>query len=75
MLDFFRRLRAQGKLVFLCVHPNEPVHLEILAEVCDRHVFVQKDAARCSRLLFADRLDTLVREPAVASYLGRLAVS
>ena len=72
MLDFFRRLRAEGRLVFLCLHPNEPVHLEILAEVCERFVFVQKDAARVSRLLFADSLPALAREAAVASYLGRL---
>ena len=72
MLDFFRRLRAEGRLVFLCLHPNEPVHLEILAEVCERFVFVQKDAARVSRLLFAESLPVLAREPAVAGYLGRL---
>ena len=48
MLDFFRRLRAQGRLVFLCLHPNEPVHLDILAEVCERFVFVHKDDARAS---------------------------
>jgi hypothetical protein len=72
MLDFFRHLRAEGRLVFLCLHPNEPMHLEILAEVCQRFVFVQKDAARVSRLLFADTLGALTREPAVATYLGRL---
>ena len=27
MLDFFRKLRAEGRLVFLCLHPNEPWHL------------------------------------------------
>ncbi|MEZ5904225.1 MAG: hypothetical protein R3C69_03665 [Geminicoccaceae bacterium] len=32
MLAFFRRLRAEGRLVFLCVHPNERFHLEILQE-------------------------------------------
>jgi len=74
MLDFFRRLRGDGRLVFLCLHPNEPVHLDILAEVCDRFVFVHKDAARVSRLLFADSLGALTREAAVASYLGRLVV-
>ena len=75
MLDFFRRLRAEGRLVFLCLHPNEPVHLEILAEVCERFIFVQKDAARVSRLLFADSLPVLAREAAVAAYLGRLMVA
>jgi ABC-type branched-subunit amino acid transport system ATPase component len=74
MLDFFRRLRGEGRLVFLCLHPNEPVHLDILAEACERFVFVQKDAAGISRLLFADTLGALTAETAVAGYLGRLAV-
>ena len=26
MLDFFRKLRREGRLVFLCVHPNERFH-------------------------------------------------
>ena len=42
MLDFFRRLRDEGRLVFLCVHPNERFHLEILEEICGRFIFVQK---------------------------------
>ena len=75
MLDFFRRLRAQGKLVFLCLHPNDPVHLDILAEVCDRYMFMRKDEQRRSRLLFADTLPTLMREAPVRSYLGTLAAA
>jgi ABC-type Na+ transport system ATPase subunit NatA len=73
MLDFFRQLRGEGKLVFLCLHPNEPVHMDILAESCDRYIFVQKDPARVSRLLFAPTLGELVRQAPVAAYLGRLA--
>jgi ABC-type multidrug transport system ATPase subunit len=42
MLDFFRRLRASGRLVFLCLHPTERYHLEILREVCERFIFVEK---------------------------------
>jgi ABC-type oligopeptide transport system ATPase subunit len=72
MLDFFQRLRASGKLVFLCLHPNEPVHLDILAEACERFIFVHKDEARVSRLLHAATLSELVAAPAVASYLGAL---
>lgn len=72
MLDFFRRLKAQGRLVFLCVHPNEPVHLDILAEVCDRHIFVHKNSERVSQLSFAGTLGELVRDPKVAAYLGAL---
>jgi energy-coupling factor transporter ATP-binding protein EcfA2 len=73
MLDFFRRLRNDGKLVFLCLHPNDPVHLDILSEVCDRHMFMQKDEQRLSRLMFANTLGALMREPKVAAYLGKLA--
>jgi energy-coupling factor transporter ATP-binding protein EcfA2 len=72
MLDFFRRLRAQGKLVFLCLHPNDPVHLDILAEVCDRYMFMRKDEQRRSRLLFADTLPELMQDASVRSYLGKL---
>jgi ABC-type multidrug transport system ATPase subunit len=42
MLDFFRRLRAEGRLVFLCVHPNERFHLEILQEICESFLFVHE---------------------------------
>jgi ABC-type oligopeptide transport system ATPase subunit len=72
MLNFFRHLRDEGRLVFLCLHPNEPVHLEILEEVCSQFIFVHKNAERVSSLLFADALEPLRRNPPVASYLGDL---
>ncbi len=75
MLDFFRRLRAQGRLVFLCLHPNDPVHLDILAEVCDRYMFMRKDEQRRSRLLFADTLPELMQDASVRSYLGTLVAA
>ena len=68
MLDFFRRLRGEGRLVFVCLHPNEPYHLEILQEVCERYVFVQQ-----GRLTLAPDWDALLALPAVRSYLGPLA--
>ena len=67
MLDFFRKLRAQGRLVFLCVHPNEPFHLDILREICERYIFVQK-----GRLSHAPNFETLVSQDAVRDYLGDL---
>ncbi|MEO5669276.1 MAG: ATP-binding cassette domain-containing protein, partial [Ramlibacter sp.] len=42
MLDFFRKLRSEGKLVFLCLHPNEPYHIEILRGSCEQFIYVQK---------------------------------
>ena len=75
MLDFFQRLRNSGKLVFLCLHPQEPVHLDILQSACERFVFVEKDAARVSRLRQAATLRELAAYPAVANYLGSLLAS
>ncbi|GAB4560084.1 MAG: ATP-binding cassette domain-containing protein [Rhizobacter sp.] len=73
MLDFFRRLRAEGRLVFLCLHPNEPVHLDIFNEVCDRYLFVHKDESRVSRVMQAGSLHQLARDARVRHYLGKLA--
>jgi ABC-type multidrug transport system ATPase subunit len=68
MLDFFRRLRDSGKLVFLCLHPNEPYHIDILRETCERFIFVDR-----GRLAHAPDFAALARQPAVAAYLGKLA--
>jgi len=72
MLDFFGRLRDEGKLVFLCLHPNEPVHLDILEQACERFVFVQKDEAGISRLQIAPSMQALLAMPGAADYLGAL---
>jgi ABC-type Na+ transport system ATPase subunit NatA len=40
MLDFFRRLRGENRLVFVCVHPTARYHLEILREICESFLFV-----------------------------------
>jgi ABC-type Na+ transport system ATPase subunit NatA len=71
MLDFFRRLRSEGKLVFLCLHPNETVHLDILAEVCERFLFVHKQDG-VSRITSSDSLAELAADERVARYLGQL---
>ncbi|GGK20578.1 ATP-binding cassette domain-containing protein [Salinarimonas ramus] len=67
MLDFFRKLRAEGRLVFLCVHPNERFHLEILEEICERFVFVQKGA-----VTQAPDWASLLALPQTRAYLGSL---
>jgi ABC-type multidrug transport system ATPase subunit len=68
MLDFFRRLRHDGRLVFLCLHPTEPFHLDILRETCERFVFVNR-----GRVVQADDWGALVGQESVRSYLGVLA--
>ncbi len=68
MLDFFQRLRAEGRLVFLCVHPNEPFHVKIMREACERYIFVQK-----GQLSHANDYDALLETTGVQDYLGALA--
>jgi ABC-type multidrug transport system ATPase subunit len=68
MLDFFRRLRDEGRLVFVCLHPTERYHLEILREICERFVFV--DRGRIS--LFPD-FESLAADATAAGYLGTAA--
>lgn len=67
MLDFFRALKSQGCLVFVCLHPNEPYHVELLNEICDRFLFVNK-----GRLSEGANLRALSEQPAFRDYLGRL---
>ena len=67
MLDFFRKLRSEGRLVFLCVHPNEPFHLEILQEICERYFFIN-----AGRVHSAKTYDHMLSLDGVQTYLGEL---
>jgi ABC-type multidrug transport system ATPase subunit len=67
MLDFFRKLRGEGKLVFVCLHPQEPYHVEVLEEICERFIFV-----RGGRLAHARTLGELGTLPEFGQYLGKL---
>jgi energy-coupling factor transporter ATP-binding protein EcfA2 len=68
MLEFFKRLRQGGKLVFLCLHPNEPWHVDILRQSCERFLFVHKGI-----VTQAPDWDSLCSDERVRHYLGALA--
>jgi hypothetical protein len=57
----------RGRLVFLCVHPNERFHLEILEEICERFIFVQKGTVTP-----APTIAGLVAHEPCRAYLGDL---
>ena len=69
MLDFFRKLRGEGRLVFLCLHPNERYHIDILRESCERFIFVQQGVVS-----HAPNFRALVQDERVRNYLGALAL-
>jgi hypothetical protein len=67
MLDFFRRLRGEQRLVFVCLHPNERYHLDILHEICERYMFVFQGTVS-----EAPDFDALLEDRRVRDYLGHL---
>ena len=67
MLEFFRKLKSEGRLVFLCIHPNEKFHLEIMQEICEQFIFVQSGTVST----YPD-FGSLIKRPEVRTYLGKL---
>jgi ABC-type lipopolysaccharide export system ATPase subunit len=68
MLDFFRKLRGEGRLVFICLHPTARYHLDILREICERFLFVEGGTVTA-----APDFTTLLADERVRRYLGPLA--
>lgn len=66
MLDFFRDLRQDGKLVLMSLHPTEQYHLDILQEVCEQFLFISKGT-----LSRHESWESFVSNPDIRSYLGR----
>jgi ABC-2 type transport system ATP-binding protein len=66
MLDFFRRLRGEGKLVFVCLHPSARYHLEILKEIAETFLLVHG-----GRVTGKPSFAELVADDRVQAYLGR----
>jgi ABC-type uncharacterized transport system ATPase subunit len=64
MLNFFRQLRERGRVVFLCVHPCEAFHLDILRQTCERYLFVSQ-----GNVSEWPDWESLRTQPGVAEYL------
>lgn len=67
MLNFFRKLRGDGRLVFLCLHPTAQYHVAILQEICERFLFVADGTVSA-----APNIATLCGDARAARYLGKL---
>jgi ABC-type multidrug transport system ATPase subunit len=65
MLDFFRKLRAEGRVVFLCLHPTATYHLEILSEIAERFLLVA-----AGTVTQVPNFRTLISDPRMRAYLG-----
>ena len=67
MLDFFRKLRGEGRLVFICLHPTARYHLDILREICERFIFVSTGVVTP-----LGDYEALLAHPPARAYLGDL---
>ena len=65
MLDFFRRLKREGRVVFVCLHPTERYHLEILREISERLIYVEK-----GKITLFPGVAAACADARVAAYLG-----
>ena len=65
MLDFFRTLRDEGRLVVICLHPTARYHLEILREICAGFLLVSGGTVASFRDFSA-----LIDDPRARQYLG-----
>jgi ABC-type Na+ transport system ATPase subunit NatA len=68
MLDFFRKLRGDNRLVFICLHPTAAYQITIMKEVCERFLFVNGGTVS-NHATFAD----MASRGDVRQYLGALA--
>jgi ABC-type branched-subunit amino acid transport system ATPase component len=67
MLRFFDQLRRRDRLLFVCLHPQEPWQVELLREIAESFVFVDR-----GRVTEHQSFDDLIRVPAARDYLGHL---
>lgn len=65
MLDFFRKLRTEGRLVFLCLHPTATYHLEILNEIAEHFLLVA-----AGTVTQVPNFRALMSDPRMRAYLG-----
>jgi ABC-2 type transport system ATP-binding protein len=65
MLDFFKRLRDEGKLVFICLHPTATYHLEILSSIASRFMLVSG-----GKVMQKENFGALITDERCRNYLG-----
>ena len=67
MLRFFESLRRRNRLLFVCLHPQEPWQLELLREIAESVVFVER-----GQVTRHAKFEDLIRVPGARDYLGHL---
>jgi ATPase subunit of ABC transporter with duplicated ATPase domains len=67
LINHFVHLHRAGHIVFLCLHPSKPMHLEVLRKICGQFLFIHQGAAKQMK-----DFKTLVEDDHAQRYLGDL---
>ncbi len=65
IMRFFKRLRDEGRLVFMSVHPTEYYQISIVQDLCDHYMFVDNGS-----VVESPDWQAFVDQQAVRNYLG-----
>ena len=67
MLRFFQQLRRRDRLLFVCLHPNERWQIDLMREIAESFVFVER-----GHVTRYATFDDLIAIPSARDYLGHL---
>jgi ABC-type Na+ transport system ATPase subunit NatA len=64
ILNHYRNLREMGHLVFFCMHPTKPSHLEMMRKICEQYIFIHNGI-----LTQISDFEILIKDERVGAYL------
>ena len=67
ILNHYRKLREMGHLVFFCMHPTKPTHLEMMRKICEQYIFIHNGT-----LTQISNFEILLKDERVGDYLRGL---
>jgi len=68
ILNHYLKLREKGHLVFFCMHPTKPLHLEMMHRICEQYIFVHNGT-----LKKISDFETFLKDERVGDYLRNVA--
>ena len=65
ILNHYLKLRETGHLVFFCMHPTKPSHLEMMRKISEQYIFIDNGT-----LTQISDFESLLKDERVGDYLG-----
>ena len=68
LINYILKLRKEGQLIFVCIHPTERSDLQLIRKICERYIFIHDGT-----LTQMPDYKTFLEDARVQEYLGDLA--